>query len=556
MMSYDTNARTVIDGYKDLNLYQAVVPRESGEKPYYSVIQGNATETLNLIKRFGAYYYMNLQYSLNYARQFGKHDLTGMILFQRDNWQNPNWQANYDLPYNMLGLVGRVTYDFDNRYLAEINLGYNGSEQFAPKNRFGFFPAFSVGWVASNEPFLKDNSILTYLKLRASYGKVGNDKMGNARFLYISELYERGGGLISSLGYGKQIYHGRVGNEKLQWEVANKQNYGLEFYLFHNFSVSLDTYFEKRDKILITRGTVPDLQGVDLNLLPKANMGKVDNRGFEVELAYNAKVNTDLTFTLKGNYAYNENKVTFFDEPMLAEDYTYRYRNTGFSIGQQFGYLIDYSNGNGYINTEEELRALLHYNVGGTPRLGDFIYKDTNNDGVINTKDMVPIGYTEIPRVTYGLTGNLNYKNIDFSILLTGICKSSLFLNEFLVSELGFTGYYNTMHKQAWTKERYQNNEKITYPALSTIEGPSIKPNNFFIWDRSFLRLKSIEIGYVLPRKISNTVGVNRARFYLNGNNLWLLWKKYPFETVDPEQTATRVYPITKMITTGINIVF
>ncbi|MGV8094311.1 MAG: SusC/RagA family TonB-linked outer membrane protein [Mangrovibacterium sp.] len=556
MLSYDTKARTVIDGYKDLNLYQAVVPREEGDQPYYATIQGNATETLNLVKRYGAYYYMNIQYSLNYLRQFGRHNLTGMILFQRDNWQNTSWTANSDLPYNMLGLVGRIAYDFDGRYLAEVNLGYNGSEQFAPGNRFGFFPAFSAGWVVSNETFLKDNPILTYLKLRASYGKVGNDKMGGTRFLYISELYQSGGGMISSLGYGNQIYHGRIGNEKLQWEVAEKQNYGLEFKLFNNLSLSFDKYFEKRNEILITRGTVPALQGVDVGLLPKANMGKVDNRGYEIELTYRNQINTDFKFEIRGNYAYNKNKVLYLDEPLLAEDYTYRYRSTGYSIGQQFGYLIDYSNGNGYINTEEELNNLLPYNVGGTPRLGDFKYVDTNHDQVIDTKDMVPIGYTQIPRVTYGLAGNLNYKNIDFSILFTGIGQSSLYLNEFLVTELGFTGFYNNMHKQAWTQERYENGEKISYPALSTTEGSSIKPNSFFLWNRSFLRLKSAEIGYTLPQRLTQTVGVSRARFYVNGNNLWLLWKKYPFDTVDPEQIASRTYPITRMITAGVNVVF
>jgi len=555
MLSYDTKARTIIDGYKDLNLYQAVIPRTVGNTPSYSTIIGNATQSLSLIKSFGAYYFLNLQYSLNYIRQFGKHDLTGMILFQRDNWQNPNWAANNDLPYNMLGLVSRVAYGYDNRYLAEVNLGYNGSEQFAPANRFGFFPAFSVGWVVSNESFLKDNPIFTYLKLRASYGKVGNDKMGGARFLYNSDLYQAGGGMIPSLDYGSWIYQGKIGNEKLQWEVATKQNYGIELQLFKNLSLDFEIFFEKRDKILITRGTVPEILGVDLNLLPKANMGKVDNRGYELELTYQKQINKDLTFTIKGNYAYNKNKVLYADEAELAEDYTYRYRITGYSIGQQFGYLIDYSNGNGYINTEEELQTLPTYNVGGNPRIGDFKYVDTNHDGVIDTKDMVPIGYTMIPRVTYGFSGNLNYKSFDFSALFTGISKSSIYLSEFLVTEFGFNGFYNNMHQQAWTKERYDNGEKISYPALSLSEGSSIKPNSFFVWDRSFLRLKNVEIGYTLPQKFTQKIGISKARFYVNGNNL-LTWKKYPFNTVDPEQITSRTYPITKMVNMGFNVVF
>jgi TonB-linked SusC/RagA family outer membrane protein len=555
MISYDKKARTIIEGVKDMNLYTAYVATSAGEKSYYSAIQETATESLSLSKRFGAYYYMNLQYSLNYARQFGRHELSAMALFQRDNWQNQNWQANTDLPYNMLGLVGRITYGYDSRYLAEVNLGYNGSEQFAPKNRFGFFPAFSAGWVISNETFLKDNPLLTHLKLRASYGRVGNDKMGGDRFLYNSVLSQNGGGSISSLNYGNWIYHGRQGNETLQWEIAGKQNYGLDLQLFRCLSLNVDVYSEVRDKILITRSTVPIIQGIELGLLPKANMGKVENKGYEMELTYQKRFNSDLNVVVKGNFAYNRNKILFADEPLLAEDYTWRYRSTGFSIGQPFGYLIDYSNGNGYINTEEELNGLLPYQVGGNPRLGDFIYVDTNGDGIISNKDMVPVGYTNIPRITYGLSGNVSWKHFDLSLLFTGIAKSSIQHSDLYVTEFGLGGAYSNLHKEAWTPERYANGEKISYPALGITSGSSTQSNSFYIWDRSFLRLKNLEIGYTLPEKLTQPVGISHARLYLNGNNLYT-WDKFPFNTIDPEQTTARTYPIMKMVNVGVNVVF
>src|SRR5690606_1649920 len=168
-------------------------------------------------------------------RSFGKHNLTGMFLFQRDNWDT----FAADLPYNILGLVGRATYNYDDRYLAEFNYGYNGSEQFAPANRFGSFPAFSFGWVASNESFLKDNDFITNLKLRGSFGLTGNDKLGNARFLYQSFI-NMGGGPIPTLGFGQGVNQGRMGNQFLQWEKAEKRNIGLDLELMNSLSLTVD----------------------------------------------------------------------------------------------------------------------------------------------------------------------------------------------------------------------------------------------------------------------------------------------------------------------------
>lgn len=549
MLSYDARAKTAMDGVRGLDMYGAVVARNASEKNHYKEIRVNQANTINLSKSMGSNYYMNIQYSLNYARQFGRHDITAMALLQRDNWQK--WDG--DLPYNMLGLSARATYAYDSRYLLEANIGYNGSEQFAKGKRFGFFPAFSAGWVISNEGFLAENKVITNLKLRASYGKVGNDKLGSARFLYISNI-SQSGGFISSLGRGNQIVQGRLGNPNLSWEIAYKQNYGMDIQLFRELSLSVDYFVEKRSGVLISRGTVPEIQGVELGNLPKVNMGKIDNKGFEMELSYNKTINKDLSFTVKGNFAYNKNVQKFMDEAMYSDQYAYRYRQTGFSIGQNFGYLIDTSNGNGYINSQEELDKLPVYQI-GTPRIGDFKYVDLNGDGYINEKDMAPIGYSDIPRITYGFSGSVSYKGFDFSVLFSGIGQASRLYQGGGVWEYSLAGFYSGYHLKAWTPERYENGEEILYPALGTSRGTSQVANSFFIMDRSFLRMKNIELGYTFPKDLLKRVSINNLRLFISGNNL-LTWSKLPVNTIDPEQSAALSYPITKMVNFGLNVSF
>lgn len=550
MIAFDSHASTVFQGVRDLDSYAFHVARDANETSGYSSIRSNTDPAIRLSKSMSTRYYMNYQASLNYSRAFGRHNVTGMFLYQRDNWD----QYGADLPYNIVGIVGRVTYNYDDRYLAEFNYGHNGSEQFAPKNRFGSFPAFSAGWVISNEAFLRESPLLTNLKVRFSHGSTGNDKLGNDRFLYQSFI-NMGGGVFPGLGRGQSVAQGRMGNEALQWEIAQKTNTGIDMELLKSLSLTVDFFKEHREKILIRRNTIPILQGVPLGNIPRVNIGEVDNKGFEVELTYRKTLNKDFSFLVKGNYAYNKNTVIYADEVQYGEDYAYRNRVTGFSIGQQFGYKIDYSNGNGYINTQEELDNLPKYEVGGTPRLGDFKYVDVNEDGVINDRDMVPIGYPNVPRVTYGLSGSLNYKNVDFSFLFTGVGQTHRHTSGWGATEFALVGFYSGWHKHAWTAERYANGEEILYPALGMASGVSQNRNDVFIMDRSFLRLKTIELGYNIPDKWLKLIGVESIRIYTNGNNL-LTFKKLPIDTVDPEQPATLVYPLTKMVNFGLNITF
>lgn len=551
MISYDTRATTAMQGYKTERLYLAQINYDTDELSY--AVKRPDESLLSLVKGADSRYNINMQAAINYSRTFAeKHEVGGMVLAQRDNWES----TAGEIPFNVLGIAARATYGYDYRYLAEVNLGYNGSEQFAPGHRFGFFPAVSAGWVISNEGFMQNHPVVTNLKLRGSYGEVGNDQMGTARFLYQSDI-TMGGGPLGSLGLGQGINQGLIGNPNITWEVARKQNYGLDLGLFDELSLAFDYYVENRSDILISRGTVPEFQGVPLGNIPKVNMGEVDNSGYEVELIYNKYLSQDFSINIRGNYGYNENTVKFLDEQIRDETYVHRYRSTGYPIGQAWGYRIDYSNGNGIFNSQDELDAFkenTRYGF-GDPRVGDFKYLDLNGDGIVNDKDQTPIGYSSIPRITYGLAVNLQYKGFDLAVFFQGVGKYSGNYSQQGVYEYIIQGTYFDYHKQAWTPERYAEGAEITYPALSTHSTTNHVANDFFVMNRSFMRLKNLEIGYNVPSNVLSRIKLNAMRVYVGGQNL-VTWDKLRMGHLDPEQNDPIGYPITKMVNFGFSASF
>lgn len=562
MASFDAVANTILGG--DITEMSFATSVDEDNDQIYFAADRELNGTLSLSKSGYTNYTVNLQGSLNYSRTFGKHDVGAMILVQRDFWETNG--APLNMPYNMMGMAARVTYGFDNRYLLDANMGYNGSEQFSPKNRFGFFPSFAVGWVVSNENFLKGNKVITNLKLRASYGKVGSDKIGNSRFLYLSNHTYSSSGGVAVGGYGT-IYENHPGNYNLQWEVSKKQNYGIDLQLWSDWSITFDYFIEQRSKILKTQGMAPQFAGVPQ--WPYLNLGVVDNSGYELEINYNKSFNKDLFLSVKGNFSYNHNKVKFWDEVPYADGYYYQYRTTGQSLNQTFGYKIDWSNGNGYFNTQEELDKYtegyvdengvehkgITYNLSTAPQLGDFKYIDQNGDGIIDEKDRVPIGYTNVPRVSYGLNVSLNYKWFDFTVFLQGVGKYSSYYSGQGVYENIYQGTFFKYHKTAWTAERYAAGQKITYPRLSTGETCSKIQNDFFVMDRAFIRLKAIELGYTLPSNALRAIGINKVRVYFRGDNL-VTWDRLRTSTTDPEQTDQIGYPIVKTFNFGFNVTF
>lgn len=552
MAAYDTYNIGVLEGRKKERVYNVRVDYDS-ETLSYSSSNGDKIEPLTMTSSRFSNYQIYVQGSINYARTFGKHNVTAMATAYRRFWEG----TSADIPYNVLGTAARATYSFDDRYLVEGNLGYNGSEQFAPSKRFGLFPSGSIGWIASNESFLKGNKYLTWLKFRASYGLVGNDSMGGLRFLYQDDnKIQSGNGFVQGLG-GKIVKEGLIGNKSITWELSKKMNLGVEIGLFKDFRINVDYFTEKRDQILLKRRTVPSFQGVSSDYIPRVNMGKVDNHGVDVEVSYSHTFNRDFSISSRVNFGFNDNTAIELDEPMRSEEYAYQYHEEGFRLGQEFGYLIDWdSPGNGYFTSQDEIDSYYPYGFGGKPRVGDFVYKDVNGDGVIDQKDLSPIGYsTTVPGLNYGISLGLNFKGIDFNVLFSGLGRYSKYYSGQGVVEWTKQGTYFDWTRNGWTEERYKNGEKITYPAISTTKTVSHTENDFFIQNRSFLRLKNIELGYTLPERFLSKVGVKALRVYVSGQNLFV-WDNLRITHIDPEQNNSYGYPITKNVTLGLNINF
>lgn len=551
MAAYDTYNIGVLEGRKKEQVYNVRVDYDSETLSYSS--NGDKIEPLTMTSSRLSNYQIYVQGSINYARTFGKHNVTAMATAYRRFWEG----TSANIPYNVLGTAARATYSFDDRYLVEGNLGYNGSEQFAPSKRFGLFPSGSIGWIASNESFLKGNKYLTWLKFRASYGLVGNDSMGGLRFLYQDDnQIQSGNGFVQGLG-GKIVKEGLIGNKNITWELSKKMNLGVEIGLFKDFRINVDYFTEKRDQILLKRRTVPSFQGVSSDYIPRVNMGKVDNHGVDVEVSYSHTFNRDFSISSRVNFGFNDNTVIELDEPMRSEEYAYQYHEEGFRLGQEFGYLIDWNSpGNGYFTSQDEIDNYYPYEFGGKPRVGDFVYKDVNGDGVIDQKDLSPIGYsTTVPGLNYGISLGLNFKGIDFNVLFSGLGRYSKYYSGQGVVEWTKQGTYFDWTRNGWTEERYKNGEKITYPAISTSQTVSHTENDFFIQNRSFLRLKNIELGYTLPERFLSKVGVKALRVYVSGQNLFV-WDNLRITHVDPEQNNSYGYPITKNVTLGLNINF
>ena len=474
--------------------------------------------------------------SLNYNRTFGKHDITGLILFNR--YQRV---INIQLPYNYIGLVGRATYGYAHKYLAEVNFGYNGSEQFAPGHKMGFFPSFSIGWVLTEEPFMdKVKDYLSYMKIRASYGQVGNDNMNGTRFAFLT------------LWSGS--YESQIGNKNLEWEKANKYNIGIETRLFKDFGLDVDLFYERRNNILIpATGLIPTgvfgTGGVGASgIIPKINAGVIDNKGMEITASFQKNLNKDFRVDCRANAAFNRNKIIYMSEVLLPEDYACRLRRTGYRLGEPFGYEVA-----GYFNTEQEILDWYDQTaLGHMPKLGDLKYKDKNGDGIVNDKDMVPIGYPEIPEWTFGAGINIQYKNLDFSMMWQGAANRSYYMTGQNITE---TYNFNNWHKEAWSQERYNAGEKITYPRLDPGSSINHLPSSFWYVNGNYIRLKNMEVGYTLPKKWSNSIRASSIRFYINGLNL-LTFDRYPVKYQDPEQSSELLYPVFKTYNVGLNISF
>ncbi len=534
--SYDATAINQQIRQRSYQLYEAKRDPVNQDSVIYQPTGTNTNSTLSDAQSQSQWNLLNIDASLNYNRSFGPHSVSGMVLFNR--YQRV---VNIELPYNYVGLVGRATYGYKNKYLGEVNFGYNGSEQFAPGHKMGFFPSLSVGWVASNEDFINDAlPWLSFAKIRASYGQVGNDNMNGARFAFLT------------LWNGS--YESQIGNDQLVWEKANKYNVGLETRLFNNFSFDADVFYERRNNILISAtGLVPTgmfgTGGVfNSGIIPKINAGEIENKGFELTAGYQKSFRKDFRMDVRLNGAFNRNNVLNMSEVLLPEGYAYRLRSTGYPIGQPFGYATD-----GFFNSQKEIDDWYDQSgIGSLPKVGDLKYKDINGDGIISEEDQMPIGHPEMPEWTFGGALSLRYKNFDFSMMWQGVANRSYLL---VGQRIWETYNFNEWHKEAWTQERFDAGLPITYPRLDPGSGASKQVSDFWYADGSYIRLRNLEVGYSIPEKLSGKIGASGVRIYANGLNL-LTFDKYPVKYQDPEQNNELLYPVFKAYNVGLNVTF
>lgn len=483
--------------------------------------------------------------SLNYVKQFKDHEVTGLLLVNRSQEVRGN-----EIPYVSQGIVSRLTYNYQSRYFAEFNAGFNGTDNFSEDRRYGFFPAFSAGWVVSEESFLKGNPVVDFLKLRGSYGLTGNDQLPGRRWLFASE-YTRSG--TNGYLYGDQLYgvegvfEGAMANPAVTWETARKGNIGFEIKLLKDlFSLTADFFMEKRNNILIVRSSVPSMIGMTGNNLPPANMGKVDNKGFEVELAHRGRFNKG-TYFLSGNFAQAKNKIIFMDEERRAYDYLYQ---TGHPLGQVMGLTAI-----GFFKDEMDIR--LSPSQYGRLIPGDVKYKDLNDDGVIDDNDMGPIGRSNIPELTFGLSGGLTWKNFDFSFLLQGAGNSSRTMVGGTSWEFYEGGKARKEHLDRWTPETAST---ATWPSLHYGgNSNNHRVSSLYLEDNSYIRLKNMEIGYTFKNiQLTKKANLSTFRIYGNGMNLYTWTKAQPI--FDPEywqaNTIGNVYPAQRIINFGAALSF
>jgi TonB-linked SusC/RagA family outer membrane protein len=500
----------------------------------------NTPLSTSISAQFQSFY--NSQFQINYNRTFNaKHTFTGLVLATQQTLIKPNDA----LPFNVRGLATRATYAYDNRYIAEFNAGYNGSEQFAKGRRYGFFPSVSAGWNIQNEDFFeKLKTSVNLLKLRGSYGSVGGDLLGDRRFLYLDEIKRGGGSYSATLGRGANIQESFYGNPNVQWEVARKLNVGLELGLFNSLTFTADFFKEKRDNVLIYRGSIPMIIGVPASSLAPSNIGVIENQGYELQLDYQKRFRSGVSILTKLNFNYASNVIVFNDEVQLASDYASRYRTTGYQIGQQFGY-----RSLGFFNSQEEIDKYGVKYQGRVPRPGDLKFDDLNGDKIIDARDAMPIGGSSVPRYTWGAAANINYKNIDVSFLFQAAFDVSGLLGPWEIDD------FRQRHTQAWTPERAASGYDIRYPALTLTPASSHVNSTYFNENKSYVRLKNLEIGYSFPASLTGRLGIKGVRLYVNGLNL-ITWDKLAQKDWDPEISNINSYPVYKVFNAGFNVNF
>ena len=498
-----------------------------------------------------------------------------MALVTGERYTSPG--LKYNVPRGYYGVVGRVTYGYDQRYLAEFNMGYNGSENFAPGKRFGFFPAVSVGWVVSNEPYFPKNDILTWLKFRASYGQTGNSEIGGDRFLFLpgtwgshsygpwngtpldGYFFGSSNGSVNNPAFpGK--YEQSTGNPDVTWEKKESYNIAAEVRMFRDrLSVTVDLFEEKRNNILTKLGVTPGIIGLSGDALPPVNVGRMSNRGYEIQVSWRDNVGTDFWYEVGGQVSYAVNKIDYKAEP----SYMYAWMNeTGFAYGQYKAYYNE-----GFYNTPEEV-ANHPYNAidGNRVQGGDLRIIDVNGDGIIDDKDITPTGFSNVPRFAFSSNLSFGYKGFEISALLTGSAQGTFNMNGYLITPFAQgNGTPLSYMNGRWTPERHAAGKHITFPRMSVNMANSQNNQNNAFWFRStdHIKLKNVEVAYTFRNaRWMRKAHIGSIRVFVNANNLCTWGGKDLIDGIDPELVQDGstsegiIYPLTRVYNFGFNIQF
>lgn len=541
---FDTNgsmAQTDPD-YDKTHIY---VPTGSDTPLTYSESQGRAQNWY-------------IEGRLNYERTFDDHRVSGLVLYNQSRNYYPSTYTY--IPRSYLGIVGRATYAYRSRYLLDANIGYNGSENFAPgSTRFGVFPSFSGGWIASEEKFMQNQDIISYLKLRASWGRVGNDQGISTRFMYMPAVWSNSGNY--SFGVNNSVTQqgaamSTPGNSEVTWETAEKQNYGFDIKLFQNrLTASFDYFIEHRTGILITPNSTPSIIATSL---PNLNLGKVNNKGYEISVGWSDRIGNDFDYFVNANLSFARNKIIFMDEvPNL-----YSYMNeTGGSTGRQTG-VYQYERLYQYSDFIIEADGSLTLN----PALpqpyqkvypGDAKYADLNDDMIVDGNDKCVAGYSTNPEYTFGFNAGFNWKGFNFSMNWVGATNvSRMYDIEYRIpfTNAGKRGLLTYFYNECWTPE---NQLGAKYPRPSE-ESESWNSEDSTLWlvDASYLRLKSLNLGYTITKgKLLDKLGISSLGLTFSGYNLLTF---SPLKYLDPESNPDRMgdYPLVKLYSLGLKLNF
>ena len=505
--------------------------------------------------------------SFNYNRRFGKHNVGALLLYNQSKTYYP-WDSDGSLyqsiPKGYVGLVGRVTYDYATKYLLDFNIGRNGSENFAPGKRYGTFPSVSIGWIPSMEPWWQPVShVISYLKLRGSYGIVGNDNTNGARFLYLPGAWQfytgattvnpqkRGANFGTSGGWLQAVKELTAGNPNVTWETAQKINVGMDVTFFSKLHAYVDFFWEDRKDILVSNANT--LSAVTSLPSSYVNQGRVKNHGFEVTLNWEDRIG-NVHYNISPNVSFARNKVIEMLEVKPMYDYLSR---TGLPVGQRFGYELFefYQPG-----TEERYQAAY-----GKPmpdqnialKYGDCVYVDLNDDGIIDQNDQQPIGYTDNPELTFSLNTGLHYKGLDFSMLWTGADHVSRTLNGYFRDQFGST---NTSALTQWVADNSwtEDNPNAILPRISfTNRVHNNHDSRAWMINSRYVRLKNVELGYTF-NKPKFMPFFNYIRIFASGQNLLTF---STFDGNDPEAPGSGLdfgvrYPMTRVVNMGVQVNF